>query len=340
MIEKNLKKGIWLKVSILGIFSIAILYLISFAIGTSIAKEEMTIQIFSGTDPYFVGGTLGDPLGFYKNEGLDVQVKMFSSGTAAMEAFRAGRAQFLLCGANPTLNLLSEGDTMVLALTASGPSALYARKGISKASDLRGKKIAVKLRSDGEAAIIKYLERGNIKPNEVELINMAPSDGVAALDRGDVDAHSSWEPYGWKQEEVSGNKVVSLGGDHYRIICFVSVNKKFAQENPQMVKKVLKAFVRGEKWMQDSPLEEKVKAVSSHIKLDPELTGKMLSVLVYDPSFSPAMKTYMQYLENFMLERKALPRKIDWSKADGTYFLKELDPSMVKQSRHDSWLTK
>jgi len=63
------------------------------AAGSAQAQEK--VRIFSGTDEHWVPLQVAKAKGYFSDEGLDVELTVFTTGATATEAFRAGRGDFI-----------------------------------------------------------------------------------------------------------------------------------------------------------------------------------------------------------------------------------------------------
>ena len=77
-------------------------------------------------------------------------------------------------------------------------------------ASLKGKKIGTPVGTSGQYALAKYLEFAKLSPGDITQINIAASDLVGALVRGDIDAFSWTAQAGNAAIKQSGGKVVFL----------------------------------------------------------------------------------------------------------------------------------
>src|SRR3974390_749158 len=77
------------------------------------------VQIFSVTDEHWVQFQVAKAKGFFKDEGLDAEVTVFTTGATATEAFRAGRGDFISAGDLPSAAMWKTGNVVGLAPLSS-----------------------------------------------------------------------------------------------------------------------------------------------------------------------------------------------------------------------------
>ena len=127
-----------------------------------------------------IGKSLGGPL---KIEWVEVTTQnrfsMVAQGKADME-----------CGSSTiTLSRMKEVDFSSITFTESTGIIVKAASGVQKAIDLDGKKIAVAMNTTNERALADLIKQGTMK---AVLVPVKDRDaGVAALEKGDVDAYAS-----------------------------------------------------------------------------------------------------------------------------------------------------
>ena len=89
----------------LGVFA----SVLSWAFSGPASAADPTVRIFSGTDEHWVQFQVAKAKGFFKDEGLDAEVTVFTTGATATEAFRAGRGDFISAGDLPSAAMWKTG---------------------------------------------------------------------------------------------------------------------------------------------------------------------------------------------------------------------------------------
>ena len=302
--------------------------------GPAAAKHGNTATVFSGAFPHFSTLFVADGKGFFKKHGLNVAVRLFDSGGAASAAFRGGRADYLSGCDFPTISLLQVEDAVVLAPIEYDTDTILitAQPEIKSLADLKGKKVAMRLKSSSEFFTFRALKDVGLGRNDVEVVNLAPADQVPALVRGDVVAASWWQPFGWQAEEASGGKLKTLitAKGYYTLWCPISTSRKYVEEHPQETVAFLKALYEASQWIKRAPLDEKAALVNGYLKGDLKLTTKNMVLMTYDMTETPEYRQSMKDIADFMLEAGLIKKPIDWSKVLGTQYLRQVDPSLVK----------
>lgn len=81
---------------------------------------------------------------------------------------------------------------------------------ITSPEQLKGKKIAVAKGSSAHGLVLKLLNRIGLKPSDVQIVFLAPADGLAAFSTRQVDAWAVWHPY-IAQAEADGARSIAGG---------------------------------------------------------------------------------------------------------------------------------
>jgi sulfonate transport system substrate-binding protein len=148
------------------------------------------------------------------------------SGVEISNALASGTVDVGLFGTFPFLTAVARGVPVVLightwnnALNnpQSEVLSVIAREGagvpVGDLAKLKGKKIGVTRGAGGEPYIVGLLKQVSLTPEDVTLVNTAPSNMATALANKDVDVITSWEP--WPSAaltKVAGSYKVIYGG--------------------------------------------------------------------------------------------------------------------------------
>ena len=152
--------------------------------------------------------------GYFKDQGLDVEIKEFKSGPLVHQALSAGELDMAYIGSPPVYHWFSRGlDSRILAKVNYGQAAVISRKdsGIDKLTDLKSKKMAGVRKGSGMDVLLRgYVlgEAANLKPDDdLEIISMPTGNMDSAVDQKVVNAAFIWEPF-TSQSLIRGNTKV------------------------------------------------------------------------------------------------------------------------------------
>ena len=100
-----------------------------------------------------------------------------------------GRADMECGSSTVTLSRMKQVDFSSITFVESTGVVVRANKGIAKAGDLNGQRIAVAANTTNEAALAELIKQGRIKAT---LVPVKDRDaGIAALEKGEVDGYAS-----------------------------------------------------------------------------------------------------------------------------------------------------
>ena len=198
--------------------------------------------------------------GYFRDEGLDVEIVGFKAAPQILPAIATGEVQVSGSAVTPALfNAFARGITMKLVADKGqvaqgfGFAAIVIRSDLADTvrdfKDLKGRKFAVMGKGVSSTTQLgKALERGGIEPNEVELIELGLPEMVAALGNKAIDGATLLEPFitfatarnvgfRWKGME----DFLPFTGQNGVII----YSQQFTQEQPEAAKRWMAAYLKG-----------------------------------------------------------------------------------------------
>ena len=206
--------------------------------------------------------------GWDKEEGLDIEMLLFSSGMAQLNALPAGEWVLAGTGAVPGMMGALRYGTYTIAVTndESYTNALLLRpdspilktKGYNKdyrevyghPDDVRGKTFLITTMSSPHFTLSHWLRVLGLKESDVTIKNIDQAQGLAAFDSGIGDGVCLWAPHmffgidkGWKVAGTPNTCGVGLP-------TVLMGDKKFCDANPELVAKFLRVFLRSANMLQ------------------------------------------------------------------------------------------
>ena len=152
--------------------------------------------------------------GYFKEQGLEVDYRVFPSGTTAFQTFRTGQGDVVMTGDLPSvqyfLNNPGQYQTFVAIERDAKGYVVIARKDIKSAKDLVGKPVATRVGSTGSWFISEYLSKNGVDPKSVPVKNLDTQLLPAALCKGDIAAFFIWQPIGSRTLEICPNDAHQL----------------------------------------------------------------------------------------------------------------------------------
>jgi taurine transport system substrate-binding protein len=174
----------------------------------------------------------------------------FDSGASINTAFLGGSIDLAVIGSSPTAAglcpPLSIPYRVIELLNVIGDSeALVVRKatGITKITELVGRKVAAPFSSTAHYSLLAALELAGVDAGEVTLVDLEPQNIQAAWQRGDIDGAYVWTPVlsVLQQDGVTLTDSAKLAAEGKPTLTFTVAGKDFADANPDVLQAWLAA---------------------------------------------------------------------------------------------------
>ncbi|WP_072856170.1 ABC transporter substrate-binding protein [Loktanella atrilutea] len=254
------------------------------------AASELTVGYFLEWPMPFeyakVQGTYDEVLG------MKVNWVSFDTGTAMSAAMASGDVQISVSqGVPPFVIAASAGqDLQVLDVAVSYADndncVVAAGLEIDKdsAGELAGKKVAVPLGTAAHYGFLKQMDHFGVDPAGMEVVDMAPPEGAAALAQGSVDMMCG---YGGSLRTAMEYGNVLLTGDEKTelgILVFdvTSAPAAFVAENPELVAKFLSVTAKANAdWNSGAAVEEMVPVIAQDSGMDEAAVRDFMSTFTF-----------------------------------------------------------
>lgn len=301
-------------------------------------KKEKYLYLMGSTPQGTAPIVVAVKKGFCKKAGLDIDMKMFTSGGVAAQAFIGGQGDWVVTGDWPAIRTWFITQNNPDPIVGLFPAAHYtdlsvvvSKSSIKKASDFKGKTMGVWLGTTSEFFAAKYLDSNGVPLKDVTYKNIKPAEMVVALDRGDIDGFTIWQPFGWRSEEVSGKKVhiLSTGKGFFTEYMVTSARESQLKNDPDAASAMIKCTQQGADYVSAHP-DDAAKIVGAQFKIPSDQVKKMIVVQNFDPTYNDHFRKAMDELNAFMMSKGKSKQKVDWSKLFDTEGLKSVDASFVK----------
>jgi NitT/TauT family transport system substrate-binding protein len=198
----------------------------------------------------------GDPA-FERTIGCRVEWTTFNAGPSAVEALFAGAIDASYIGPNPAINghIKSLGQSfVVVAGAASGGAALVVRSasGIRTDREFHGRRVATPQLGNTQdvAARLWFQARGYVttdRGGDLEILPLANADQLLLMQRGQIDAAWTIEPWVSRLEQEAGARVMLdegtlWPGGRYPTALLV-VSRAFLAAHPDRARALVSAHV-------------------------------------------------------------------------------------------------
>ena len=261
-----------------GVLAVASLAAPALRAQPKLEKTRLALAVGGKAAFYYLPLTISEQLGYFRAEGLDIEISDFSGGARALQAVVGGSADVCSGAFEHTINLQSKNQMFqAFVLQGRAPQIAF---GVSTKSmpnyktiaDLRGKKIGVSAPGSSTNMMANLvLSRGGLKAGDVSFIGVGTAAGaLSALRSGQIDAISNVDPVMTMLEQKGEVKIISdtrtlkgtlevFGGTMPAGCLYAPID--FIQKNPNTCQAMTHAIVRGLKWLQTAGPGDIIKAV-------------------------------------------------------------------------------
>jgi NitT/TauT family transport system substrate-binding protein len=298
----------------------------------SLEKKKLTIAVGGKSLLYYLPLTIAERKGYFRNEGLDVEIVDFPGGAKALQAMVGGSADIVSGAYEHTINMQAKGQPIVgIALQGRYNGIVV---GVSRAkaaqfksmADLKGLKVGVTAPgSSTHMAVQNLAVRAGLKPDDFSAILVGASSGaVAAMKRGTIDAISNLDPVITKLETEGDIVVIAdtrtakgmkeVYGGAYHAGC-VYAPADWVRKNPNTTQAIVNAFVRASLWLRSASVDDVIATVP------PEYYGADLalfrgSLLKNKEGYSPDARFSMEGAQNVYKVLNQFVPEVQKSKID------------------------
>ncbi len=274
--------------------------------------------------------------GFFKDEGLKVNIQQPSDPAAVLQLVAAGRSEFGISYENEVTNAGVRDIPVesVMAVVQQPLNSIISLKGsgVTEPADLAGKKVGYAGQSFGSAVIDTVAREAGVDPSSVEKTNVG-YDLRPALTSGRVDAvvDAYWniEAVELAQEGFETNviKLPDVGVPTYNELV-LATSDSYAENNPDTVRSFVAALAEGHEYALEHPDAARKAILAANEELDPEVLDETLNLTV--PTFKSGGKPvgyqdpeeWRAYIL-WAVENEVLPRSVEVDQVMSNKFLPE-----------------
>ena len=296
-------------------------------------KKKITIGVGGKSLFYYLPLSVAERKGYFKDEGLEVEIPDFAGGAKALQALVGGSADMVSGAYEHTINMVAKKQpikAVVLQAKYSSIVLLMSKERAAKyksPKDLKGMKIGVTAPGSSTNMFVNnLLAKDGLKPTDVSIVGVGTGSGaVAALEKGEIDALSNLDPVITQLESTGKFVAVAdsrtekgmkdiYGGDYHASVIYVT--DEFIKKNPNTVQAVVNAMVRADRWIAKASPQEIVDLMPAEYKAgNPSLYKEGL------------LKNMIGYSEDGQMSMKA---------AENVYkVLRQFEPSVMAAGKMD-----
>ena len=296
-------------------------------------KKKITIAVGGKNLFYYLPLTVAERKGYFKDEGLEVEIPDFAGGAKALQALVGGSADMVSGAYEHTINMLAKKQPIKAVVLQARFSSIVLLMPKDKAAkykgpqDLKGVKVGVTAPGSSTNMFANnILAKGGLRPTDISIVGVGTGTGAfAAMDKGEIDALSNLDPVITQLESTGKFVAVAdsrtekgmkdiYGGDYMASVIYVT--DEYVKKNPNTVQAVVNAMVRADKWIAKATPQEIVDLMPPEYKAgNPSLYKDAL------------LKNMIGYSEDGEMSLKA---------AENVYkVLRQFEPSVIAAGKMD-----
>ncbi|MEQ8895669.1 MAG: ABC transporter substrate-binding protein [Roseovarius sp.] len=254
------------------------------------AQEQITVGYFQEWPMPFqyakVEGMYDEALG------MEVQWRAFDTGTAMSAAMASGDVQLSVSqGVPPFVVATSAGqDLQVLdvAVSYADNENCVVREELeidkNSADELAGKKVAVPLGTAAHYSFIKQMNHFGVDIGSMQVVNMAPPEGAAALAQGSVDMACGWGGSLRRMLEHGNSLLTGAEKEELGILIFDATTgpTDFVAENPDVVAAFLSVTSEANKmWNSGENTDKMLPVIAKDAGMDDDAAAATMDTFTF-----------------------------------------------------------
>ena len=199
---------------------------------------------------------------YFAENGIEVTLKNFDTGSAALEAMLAGKigiaaaSEFAVVGKS----LRKPGDKFRIFATIAKTQDDYIfgrrDRGIGSFSDLKGKRVGLKKETAAEFYLGRFLDTKGLSLRQVTVVDIDPTQSVRQFAEGDLDAIVIWQPYAYRIRAGLADRIVSWSAQNGQLMYWNMIaTDAWLSAHPELATRVVRALVQAEHFLAQHPAQ-------------------------------------------------------------------------------------
>lgn len=298
-----------------------------------IKVAEVTHSIF------YAPQYLADALGYFKDEGLDVEFILTPGADKVTAAVLSGDVQIGFCGSEATIYVYNNGEKDYLVnfagLTKKDGSFLVGRKEVKNftVKDLKGKHVIAGRKSGMPAMTLEYaINQGGLNTTELNFDTSYDFSATSgAFIGGEGDYVALFEPTATSLVKQGYGYIVASVGELGGIVPYTAYNarKSYIEENGDIIEGFTKAINKALEYTHNHTSKEVAEKISTYFP-DSSINDLETMVQNYMDIDAWFATTYISeedfnHIQEIVKNADALDKTVPYDKLVNTKFAKKMD---------------
>jgi NitT/TauT family transport system substrate-binding protein len=296
------------------------------------ARAADRVVMGTGIDPSYGQAYIAADTGIFKKHGLDVEVKLFSSGSASTASLIPGDIQVSMTSVPAgALHHAIAPKVVLIGLTdiLTGYNGCAAQADIKQLSDLRGRKVGIAKGTTSELSASQALQRVGMAMTDITPVYVEPPEMLAALLRKDIDAFFVWEPWITRAKFAGGNTVNLLKGVEFFLVHnHLVMDKDWVAKNIDVAVRFTKAIKEAGEFVHEKP-DESARIIARYLKLDEPLVKALLPKTNFMMVLDDTTMAYLKADVDSLIAGGKIKAPFDYAGYVYPDVLKAIDPNLV-----------
>lgn len=320
---------------------------VSFGGGATHAFAQQKVINATGVAVSFMPSRTGIERGFFKAEGLDVEVKLVRGGNDVIQALAGGTIEFGEASNAQFISAVASNLPVVaIGINSHGYLgkliAAQRHANLSKLADFKGKRIGVQVGTGAHTVFLMALEKSGLKATDFTISNVRVNDMPAAIQGEEFDAFLAWDPLavrmvqsGRGKEVITATQFEEIAGITYPFL--ILTTEKIIRERPELVQKYLNGFAKGQRAVDTQRVESigvyrrTLPAQASASMSDEDVRSQIYNVSKFDRVLpNSGDLSDLKLTSEFMLREKTIKVMPDLNKSINLEFARKATANLGK----------
>ncbi|MFA6429184.1 MAG: ABC transporter substrate-binding protein [Patescibacteria group bacterium] len=225
--------------------------------------------------------------GFFREEGLDVDLKLVKEYRDLITNLEQGRVTYMgELALIDALERTANGQNFrVVSATdfSSGADGIVASPAIQDVKALKYKRVAVEKSTLGEYLLRQALTSAGLSLQDLTVVDLPASEAAEAFIQGEVSAAVTFEPHLSRALSASNGHLIFTSAQTQNLITDVTVfQKNFVDQYPETVQAVVRATLKATEYIKQYP-EESFVIGGRYFSITPEaFQAQFRGIQLYD----------------------------------------------------------
>ncbi len=241
---------------------------------------KVLLATWVGFSPFYIA----EEKGYFKEEGLEVELSVSDNQATRRAAFSSGKIHAMIDTLDSLANGIPAGldAKCILKIDDSyGGDGLVVNKNIDSFKDLKGKTVAYQYGLPPQFFFLYLLKQNGMSSKDVKSLDMEASEAGAAFIAKKVDAAVTWEPWLSQAGNTPHGKIFVTSKEAPGLITdILVVNPDVLKDRKKDVQKLLRAWFKSLNFIASNP-NEAASIMGKHLGLPAEEVQGMLMGLKF-----------------------------------------------------------